>query len=69
MGEPGAWAERLQRHFGLPLEPGVEALPRGERAIRTASVGQVREPISTARIGQAAAFERHLRPFRDRYFV
>ena len=69
VSEPGAWAERLQRHFGLPLEPGVEALPRGERAIRTASVGQVREPISTARIGQAAAFERHLRPFRDRYFV
>jgi hypothetical protein len=69
VGEPAVWIERLQRHFGLPLELGVENLPREGRAIRTASVGQVREPISTARVGQAAAFERHLQPFRERYFV
>jgi hypothetical protein len=36
--------------------------------VRTASVGQVREPVSTSRIGRAAAFERHLKPFRDRYY-
>jgi hypothetical protein len=66
---PGKWSERLQRHFGLPLEPGLETLPREGRAIRTASVSQVREPISTTRIGQASAFERHLKPFRERYFA
>jgi len=65
---PETWAERLQQHFGLSIETGLEATARGERAIGTASVAQVRQPISPSRIGQAAAFERHLKPFRDRYF-
>ena len=67
VGQPGLWAERLQSHFRLPFEPGLDEASREGRAILTASVGQVREPISTARIGGAAAFERHLKPFRDRY--
>jgi tetratricopeptide (TPR) repeat protein len=66
--EPALWAERLQRHFGLPVEPGIETVSREGRAVRTASVGQVREAISTSRIGQAATFERHLKPFRERYY-
>jgi len=65
---PAVWAERLQRHFGLPVEAGIEAVSRRERPVRTASVGQVRQPISTSRVGQAAAFQRHLKPFRDRYY-
>jgi tetratricopeptide (TPR) repeat protein len=67
--EPGAWAERLQHHFGLAIESGIETLSRSDRAIGTSSVTQAREPISPARIGQAAAFERHLQPFRDRYYA
>jgi tetratricopeptide (TPR) repeat protein len=66
---PELWSERLQQHFGLPVEQGMEALPRTERAVRTASVTQVKQPISTSRIGQAALFERHLKPFRDRYYI
>jgi hypothetical protein len=58
----------LQRHFGLPVEPGLEKISRDGRAVRTASVGQERETISTDRIGRAAAFERHLKPFRDLYY-
>jgi tetratricopeptide (TPR) repeat protein len=68
VGEPALWAERLQGHFGLPFEPGLDQASREGRAIGTASVGQVRQPISTGRIGGAAAFERHLKPFRDRYY-
>ena len=65
---PAPWAERLQTHFGLPMEPGLETLSRHERIIGTASVDQVREPISASRIGSAAAFERQLKPFRDLYY-
>jgi tetratricopeptide (TPR) repeat protein len=67
--EPASWAQRLQQHFGLPFERGVEQRPKDGRAIGTASVGQVRQPISTSRIGQAAAFERQLKPFRERYYA
>jgi hypothetical protein len=66
--EPSFWSERLQRHFGLAVEKaGDTAAP--VRAVRTASVTQVREPISILRIGQAAAFEKHLQPFRERYYA
>jgi tetratricopeptide (TPR) repeat protein len=69
VAEPGVWAERLQQHFGLPVEPGIEQPAREGRAIRTASATQAKEPISTARIGQAAKFERQLKPFRDLYYA
>ena len=65
---PESWGRRLQEHFGLAVEPGVEKLPRHDRAVATASVSQVRQPISTSRIGQSAAFERQLRPFREHYY-
>lgn len=65
---PAEWAKRLQEHFDLLPEDAIEAAPHQGRAVRTASAGQVREPISASRIGQAAAFERHLKPFRDRYY-
>lgn len=64
---PASWAEQLQRHFGLPIEPDIERVTKGNRPIGTASVGQVREPITAARVGQAKRFEHHLKPFRDRY--
>ncbi len=64
---PTTWAERLQRHFGLPLEAGIVRNAPADRTIGTASVSQVREPISTKRIGQAATFTRHLSSFRERY--
>lgn len=68
VAEPAAWSTRLQEHFRLTVEEGLENRPRGERAVTTASVAQVRQPISTARIGQASAFEKHLEPFRERYY-
>lgn len=65
---PGPWAVKLQRHFGLSIQDGIEKASKANRPIGTASVGQVREPISTLRIGQAKHFERHLKPFLDRYY-
>jgi len=66
---PASWALRLQEHFGLPREAGIESKAPADRTIGTASVSQVREPVSTARIGLAAKFERHLKPFRDAYYA
>lgn len=69
VASPDSWATRLQLHFGLQPEAGIEKNAPTDRAIATASVSQVREPISTVRIGQAAKFERHLTPFRDVYYA
>lgn len=65
---PAQWAERLQQHFELPIEPGIEKRSRADRTIGSASVSQARESISTARVGRSAAYERHLAPFRERYY-
>ncbi|MEQ7873744.1 sulfotransferase [Sphingomonas sp. ASV193] len=64
---PGEWALKLQRHFDLQTEAGLEQISRKGRAVRTASVGQVHDRITTRRIGRAEAFARHLKPFYDRY--
>ena len=64
---PDIWTLRLQQHFGLPVVGGLESAPR-VGAVGTASAKQVREPISTARVGRATAFARHLEPFSDLYF-
>jgi tetratricopeptide (TPR) repeat protein len=64
---PDVWTPRLQRHFGLPVIEGLESAPR-EGVVGTASAGQVRQPISTTRVGRAKAFERHLEPFSELYF-
>lgn len=68
VSSPAEWSQRLQQHFGLAIEAGIEASLPKDRAVRTASVTQVKQPISTSRIGQASKFESHLRPFRDRYY-
>lgn len=66
--DPVGWKTTLQNHFGLSADLGTEQPPKPERAITTASSVQVRQPVSTERIGQAAKFERHLKPFRDLYY-
>ncbi len=40
---------------------------RAIRSVRTASVQQVRSPISAARIGAAEAYGQHMGPFREAY--
>ncbi|MEQ7874314.1 sulfotransferase [Sphingomonas sp. ASV193] len=67
VADPSLWAIRLQRHFGLEIETGLDLKSREGRAIRTASTGQAHAPITTRRIGRSAAYARHMKPFRDRY--
>jgi tetratricopeptide (TPR) repeat protein len=64
---PEEWIPRILDHGRLPDEPQVRNFNRTKRNVRTASVQQVRAPISTARIGQAAAYADHLAPFRMAY--
>ncbi len=64
---PDEWIPRILAHAGLPDEPQVREFHATRRNVRTASVQQVRSPISTARIGQAQAYATHLAPFREAY--
>lgn len=52
---------------GLPMEPQVLEFHKVRRSVRTASVQQVRNPISSRRIGAAEAYDKYMGPFRDAY--
>jgi hypothetical protein len=57
----------LLAHCGLDVEPAVFEPEKTVRPIRTASVSQVRAPISRASIGAAAPYHDYMGPFFDRY--
>jgi tetratricopeptide (TPR) repeat protein len=63
--EPGIAA--LLAHFGLAEEPGVHDFHHSTSNVRTASVQQVRAPVSAERIGQAAAYAPFMAEFRAAY--
>lgn len=65
--EPGEWIGAIAAHVGLDVEAGMERFHEGGRSVRTASVKQVRSPVSTERIGTAARYARFLEPFRTAY--
>lgn len=67
VSEPHRAIPRMMAHCGLSMEAQVLHPERTDRAVRTASVAQVRSPISTAGIGAAAPARRHLQPFIDAY--
>jgi len=64
---PEEWIPRILDHAGLPDEPQVREFHATKRNVRTASVQQVRGPISTASIGLSRAYDEHLAPFRAVY--
>ena len=66
--EPQAWIPRLLAHAGLPDEPQVYEPHKTQRGVRTASVKQVRSPISTSRIGAAERYRKQMQPFFDAYY-
>jgi hypothetical protein len=68
VNDPQAWISQILRHAGLEEEPGVHEFHKTAREVRTASVSQVRQPISTGRVGLAEAYHKQLTPFRDRYY-
>ena len=66
--EPKVWIPKMLAHAGLEAEAQVYDFHETKRSVRTASVQQVRGPISTARIDSAKAYDRHLAPFLNTYY-
>ena len=65
--DPGAWIPRITAHAGLSAEPAQFSAHRSDRRVGTASVQQVRAPISTQAVGRARAFATLLNPFSEAY--
>lgn len=61
---PEAGIRRLLEHCGLGFEPGCVAFHETQRAVRTASAEQVRQPIYTSAVGHWRHFEKELEPLR-----
>ena len=57
-----AEVRRLLEYCGLPFEPGVLEFYRTERAVRTASSEQVRQPIYRTAADEWRSYEGHLGP-------
>ncbi len=68
VSDPQTWIRRILDHAGLPEEPQVFEPHKSTRAVATASMAQVRSPISTARIGAAEAYKDFTEEFRRAYY-
>ncbi len=65
--DPGTWIPRILAHVGLEMEQQVLAFHETKRSVRTASVQQVRAPISTDRIGHAMPYAKFMGAFEEAY--
>jgi tetratricopeptide (TPR) repeat protein len=61
---PEAQIRRLLAHCGLDFEPGCLNFHETERAVRTASAMQVRQPLYASGVGYWRHFEHELEPLR-----
>lgn len=68
VADPDTWIPRILAHCGLTDEPGVRNFHESSRPVFTASVAQVREPISTSAVAKWKRYEKHLKPFIDAYY-
>ena len=59
-----AQIRRLLQHCGLPFEAACLRFHQTERAVRTASAEQVRQPIYRQSLAGWRSFQRHLEPLR-----
>jgi len=64
---PDDWTPRMMAHAGLSDENVQNTFYKTDRAVKTASKTQVRQPISTKSIGSWRRYERHLQPFIEAY--
>ncbi len=67
--EPAGWIDKLAAHVGLEVEAGMERFHETERTVRTASVKQVRSPLSADRIGTTTGYSKFVEPFRTAYLA
>lgn len=63
-----SWTRKILGHCGLQEEEAVFAPHRTNRAVTTASVMQVREPINRKGIGVAEPYRKFMQPFIDAYY-
>jgi tetratricopeptide (TPR) repeat protein len=64
VADPEPVVRRLLAALGLAFEPACLTPHRTEGPVRTASITQVREPITRARVGAWRRYERQLQPLR-----
>ena len=62
VADPGTQIRALLDFCGLPFEPACLAFHETERAVRTFSLTQVREPVYTSSVGRWKNYERQLEP-------
>ncbi len=65
VGDPDTQARRLVALCGLAWDPACLDGARRQGRVSTASIAQVRRPISTASVGRWRAYARHLGPLLD----
>lgn len=68
VGEPDAWIRKVLAHCGLEEQPAVFAPHDNRRAVATASMVQVRRPITRGAVGAAEPYRAFLQPFVDAYY-
>ncbi len=56
------WAQRIISYLGLPWEDGVLSFQELDRAVKTASVWQVRQPVYKTSKAKWKRYESHLQP-------
>lgn len=61
------WTRRILDHCGLAWEDGVRDFHSRKRAVATASLAQVRQPIFDRSIGAWRRYETHMQPFFEAY--
>ena len=64
---PAVEIERITRHCDLKIEQTQLTPHETVRAVKTASVAQVREPIHTKAVGRSQSYHVHLKPFLSAY--
>jgi tetratricopeptide (TPR) repeat protein len=65
VGDLEAQVRRILDHCGLPFEEACLRFHETERAVRTASSEQVRQPLYTRALGTWRRYERHLGPWQE----
>jgi tetratricopeptide (TPR) repeat protein len=65
VGDFEAQVRRILAHCGLPFEEACLRFHETNRAVRTASSEQVRQPLYTRALGTWRRYEKHLRPWQQ----
>jgi tetratricopeptide (TPR) repeat protein len=69
VSDPDIWIKKILSYAELPQEDQVFQFHTTSRSVRTASVQQVRKPISKDRIGAARIYDAYLSGFKKTYYT